>query len=143
MPLSFTPLLLRLKLLRACGQWHSSRVSTASRVVTASERLHFLQRHNAEGNGHTGCNPNPNPNPNPNHQSCHNAEGKRRPRVCFIFPAMLLARCAFFNHGFCFARVSIIIRLRLLYGVESFWTGFWTATFEDHALEGHAFDACY
>jgi hypothetical protein len=36
MPLDPTPLLLRLKLLHACDQWHSSRVSTSSNRLTPS-----------------------------------------------------------------------------------------------------------
>jgi hypothetical protein len=34
MPLGFTPLLLRLKLLRVCDQWHSSRAFTPLTVAT-------------------------------------------------------------------------------------------------------------
>jgi hypothetical protein len=50
-------LLLRLKRLHACDQWHSSRVFIAP---LTGWRCKF--RPNAEGNGRTGCNPNPNPN---------------------------------------------------------------------------------
>jgi hypothetical protein len=70
MPLSFTPLLLRLKLYHARDQWHSSR---AFAPLTG---WHCKLRPNTEGNSRTERNANP--NPNPDHQFCPNAEGRGR-----------------------------------------------------------------
>jgi hypothetical protein len=115
MPLD--PTHVRLKLLHACDQWHSSR------VFAPLTGLHCKLRPNTEGNGHTGCNPNPNPNPNPNHQFCPNTAGAFVQTGCSarackgaVEPGRY-ARCPRFDHGFCCVRVRTI-GLRLLYGAR-------------------------
>jgi hypothetical protein len=132
MPLSFTPLLLRLKRCHACDEWHSSRVpptpltvTTINSVQTPKTTTTLTANPNPNPNPNPNRtpnptpNPNPNPNPNPDHEFRRNTKAidacsecvqylSEPQKVDVLSLVIRLVRCSGFRHGFCRVRVSPI-----------------------------------